>query len=556
MRYLSMVVLVLCIGMLVQADETDEARIEAMIAAMSLEDKVGQVLMINVPDYNTVEAVQNYIAEFRPAAVGLFNHNVRWRESAEIAAQINNLQQASIEATGIPLFVGIDHEGGEVVRLTVDVTTLPHPLGLGAITDTNVVQRFGAAIGGELNALGFNMNLAPVADLHTREDALNQYRVMNIRTWSDDPFRVGENTAAYSAGMAASNVMAVAKHFPGHGGATDSHVVAAQVDTDADLARETALRSFQVAIKGGVDAIMVGHLYYSALEPVAGLPATLSPTMMSILRDDFDFEGIIMTDALEMAAISDYFEMSEAAVRVIQAGGDLVVSGPNMTIQAQREIMQGLLTAVANGDISEARLDESVRRILKLKAQYGILDWQPIETDTVQANILAADGEAAMIEAYIGAATVVRDEMNLFPIADDASVAIVYPATVDSMVEPACQNVAPEAFFERYTLVPATWQAGQIAQLGEDFDVVVIFLEDAIRNPAQFNLLSGTVREKTIIVSLNNVYDFEQIDPEISTLIAMYNSLPASHIAACEVLFGLHPATGTLPITLRGVENE
>lgn len=553
MRYWSLL-LILCLGMMVRAQEADDARVEAILAQMALPDKIGQLLMVNLPDYGSVQAVRDYIAEFRPGAVGLFNHNVRWREAPAIAEQINTLQQASRDASGVPLFVAVDHEGGEVLRLTLDVTPLPHPLGLGAITDMAMLRRFGTAIGGELSALGFNMNLAPVADLHTRDDAFNTYRVMNQRTWGDDPFRVGAQTAAYSAGMADARVMAVVKHFPGHGGADDSHAVAARVAMDAEIARATALRAFQIAIKDGADAIMVGHLYYSNLEPVDDLPATLSPTMMAILRDEFDFEGLIMTDALEMAAISDYFEISDAAVRVIQAGGDMLVSGPNMTIDSQRDIVRGLLAAVEKGDIAEARIDASVRRILRYKAQYGVLDWQPNPPETALDRIVAAEGEATLIDAYTHAATVVRDDAELFPIAEDASVAIVYPATHWTQVEEACTPLAPETTFVRYTLVPPAWQGGQVAQLGRDHDVVVVFLEDALRNPAQFNLLAAAIPEKTIVVSLNNPYDLERLDASISTLVAMYNSLAASHIAACQVLFGAAPARGQLPIVLNGFE--
>jgi beta-N-acetylhexosaminidase len=392
--------------------------------------------------------------------------------------------------------------------------------------------------------LGVNMNLAPVADLHTRSDMLNRYRVMHRRTFGDDPNRVGVQVAAYVDGLRDSGVIGVIKHFPGHGGAADSHANLPLIDIDSETALATALHTFNVAVENGVQAVMVGHLYYSELEPETDLPASLSPTLMGILRDDFGFEGIIMTDAMDMGAMMNNFYVPDAALQFVQAGGDMFVAGPYMTWDMQREAIQRIIDAVNNDELSEDRIDESVRRILRVKDSYGLLDWEPIEAPMIDKDA----SQQALIDTYMDAATVVKDDNTLLPLSADDSVVIIYPAIYQQINE-TCRSFAPDVEFYGYNLPPADWEYGNVARLGRTYDKVVIFTEDAFIEPRQEDLLRTLPPEKTILVTLGIPYDYELM-PEVSTFMAMYHSITASRIAACNVLFGDHPATGRLPIAV------
>jgi beta-N-acetylhexosaminidase len=520
--------------------------IEAQLASLTVEQKVGQLFMTSVAGTSLSAAEAEILREFPAGAVALFPRNVNGQSAGEIAALVNQLQANALASSGIPLIIAIDHEGGEVQRIQTDVTYLPDPLVLGAVNDPTVIQAFGAAVGAELSALGINMNLAPVADLTTREDALNRYSVMHKRTWGSDPLRVGWQVAAYSAGLAEHGVIGVLKHYPGHGGARDSHAVLPIVTTDAATARATALKAFEVAVVEGVPAIMVGHLIYQELEPDGQLPATLSPTMIGILREDFGFQGVIMTDAMDMAAIKNYFPIPEAAVQFIQAGGDLFVAGPYMTRREQQQAFERLVQAVETGEITATRLDASVRRILTLKANYGLLEWIPLET---APTIPTAQTAAALREVYLNAATVIRDTQQLLPLAPAENVLIVHPFLYGEIAS-ACQALDSDVVLWAFNYTPLDYEPGRVKQLAETADKVVVFLERARDIPQQARLATIPPPEKTIVVALSSPYDVE-LAPAASTWIALYDSLPAAQQAICELLYGQQPFVGTVPLEIR-----
>ncbi len=532
-----------------QATLSDAERVEKIVADMTLEEKVGQMFMVNIYGKELGQRATEFIQQHHPGAVAIFGYNTDFEPASATAAFINQIQAVSTTSGAeIPMIIATDQEGGRVRRLVNDVTFFPDPLALGATTQPEAVERVGLALGSEMRAMGITMNLAPVADLHTREDMLNQYRVMHRRTFGDDPDRVGEQVAAYARGLEQAGVIGVVKHYPGHGGAGDSHAGLPTVELDAETALAVPLRTFEVAVQNDIPAVMVGHLYYKNLEPVENLPATLSPTLLGILRDDFGFDGVIMTDAMDMGALMDNFYVPDAALKFVQAGGDMFVAGPYLTWDMQRAAMQRLIDAVNNDELEESRIDESVTRILLLKARYGLLDWQPIEPDSVLENIALADSQNALIQTYMDAATVVKDENNLLPLAATDSVAIAYPIIYQEVLN-TCQTFAPEAEYYGYNFEPAAWEYGIVAGLGNKYDKVVIFTEDAFLNPRIADLVAPLPPEKTIVVALSIPYDLEKMS-DVSTYMAMYNSIPASRTAACNVLFGAHPVTGRLPVAV------
>lgn len=528
------------------------ARVDALIAQMTLEQKVGQMFMVNIYGKALGDRGREFISTYQPGAVAIFGYNTDFEPASGIATLINDMQGvATTSGVGIPMIIAVDQEGGRVRRIVNDVTWFPEPLALGATTEPESVERWGAAAGRELKAIGVNMNLAPVADLAVRGDLLNQYRVMHRRTFGDDPERVGWQVAAYSDGLAQSGVIGVLKHYPGHGGAADSHAGLPRIETDAATARATALRAFEVAVANGVPAIMVGHLYYASLEPETDLPATISPTMIGLLRDELGFEGMIMTDAMDMSGLANNFYVPDAALRFVQAGGDMFVAGPYMTWETQLESMQKIIDAVRNGELSEERIDASVRRILLLKAGYGLLDWSPVDPATVTAAIDVEASAEALTATYMEAATLVRDEASLLPLDPDDSIGIAYPTVYQEIFE-SCSALAPEAMYFGYTrFEPAGWEYGHVAKMGRDYDKVVVFIEDAILNPKQADLLRPVPPEKLIVVSLGLPYDIE-VAEGASTVLALYGSFPPARVAACHVLFGEHSITGRLPVAVEG----
>jgi beta-N-acetylhexosaminidase len=552
MRYLALILVILCFAVIlphpVQSQREDH--VETLLDEMTLEQKIGQMFMTTIYGTQVGDTAREFIAETTPGAVAIFGYNTE-QPTPELAQFINDMQAASVESgANIPLIVAVDQEGGRVWRLVNDVTHFPEAMFMGAPTDPAALERVGAATGAELQAIGINMNLAPVADLQTRTDTLTPVRVMYRRTFGNDPERVGWQTAAYVRGMAEYNVIGVLKHFPGHGGAADSHAGLPTLDVDPEIAAETAFHAFEAAVEEGVPAIMVGHLYYSQVEPEENLPASLSPTMLGMLRDDFGFEGVIMTDAMDMGGLANNYYVPDAALMFVQAGGDMFVAGPHMEWEMQRIAMKRLQEAVTEGELSEARIDESVRRILKLKEAYGLLDWAPVDPAKVVENIQAADSETALTETFMDAATVLQNDHDLLPFQPGESVAIVYHTLSEDILS-TCQELAPEAAFHGYNFTPAPWEYSTVAALGRDYDKIAFFTEDAFNAPPQAELARVLPPEKTVVVAMGLPYDLEVVG-EPAGLLAMYDNRPASQIAACRVLFGEHPAQGRLPIDIEG----
>lgn len=527
----------------------DSNAIETRLAGMTLEEKVGQMFMVTLFGKRLTEQGDALIREYHPGAVALFGFNTDFETGGHVALLINEMQTAATESgAGIPLFIAADQEGGEVRRIINDVTEFPDPLAMGAVTDLEVVRNLGEAKALEMRALGVNMNLSPVADLTVQSDMENFTSVMYRRTMGDDPQRVGAVAAAYAEGLARGGVVAVAKHFPGHGGTVDSHRTLPIVETPADEALAQPLRSFEVAVGQGIPAVMVGHLHYSQLEDVPDLPASLSPTLLGILRDDFGFEGLAMTDALDMAAVAGQYPLTEATLMAVQAGVDMVVFGPNVSWQTQRNSMAGLAAAVRAGDISEARIDASVRRILAAKVQHGVDMWEAVDTETVVESIDLDIAQTALDELYLHAATALQDNENLLPIVPDETVAVIYPAVFEGITE-TCREVAPSAEFYGFLRFPSEFDYNAVNRLGRLFDTIVIMTEDITVNIGQGRLIELLPPEKTVVVALGTPYDLARF-ADYSTLIAMYSSLPNSHAAACRAVFGQHPISGRTPMVI------
>ncbi|MCU0515038.1 MAG: hypothetical protein MUE40_20980 [Anaerolineae bacterium] len=521
--------------------------VERTLAQMTLAQQAGQVFMTGVYGGRLSAGEAAFVQDLQPGAVALFPRNTQ-QPPAGVAALVNSLQETALAAGGLPLIIATDQEGWEVQRLTQGFTPLPDPLAYGA-ADAPTVQALGQAVGTELAAVGVTMNLAPVGDLTTRDDFFISYRVMNRRTWGSDPQRVGDLNAAYAAGLCAAGVAGVQKHFPGHGGAaTDSHERLPRLDySAAEAARQ--VQAFRAGVAGGIPAVMVGHVYYPALEPVPDRPATLSPALLGLLREEVGFDGVILSDAMDMGAIRQRYTPAEALLAFLHAGGDLFVTGPYMTLAEQRAARDALVAAVTAGELPRSRLEESVRRILRLKQACGARAGQPLHPAAAAERIAAAGTPAALTTLYLHAATLVQDTAGLLPLPPAEQVAIIFPLLRRGDMAAECRARLPAATYLGFTLEPPTWMYGQVAALGREKAALIIFTDNARRYPGQQRLVNAAPPEKTIVVALHNPYDLEAF-PDISTYLTLYHSNPFSQAAACRLIAGAHPIRGRLPLAV------
>lgn len=346
---------------------TASSHVEKVLQSLSLERQVGQVLMVGFQESWPPAAFLDRVRAGEVGNVVLFSRNLTTPDAAR--AMIRRIQEAALEASLPGLIISTDQEGGSVTRLRQGTTWFPSAMAVGAAGDADLAQRLAAAMGAQLRASGITMNLAPDADVNINP----KNPVIGTRSFGADPELVARMVRAFVRGFHAGRVAAVAKHFPGHGDtAVDSHLDLPVIAHHRARLDAVELVPFRAAIEEGVDGIMAAHVAFPSIDPDLSRPATLSAAVLQgLLREELGFTGLILTDCLEMRAISDRFGPGEAAVRALEAGADLLLI--SHTEERQQAAYQALLEAVRTRRISEERLRASVRRVLALKERLGLL---------------------------------------------------------------------------------------------------------------------------------------------------------------------------------------
>ena len=343
-----------------------------LLSAMSVEEKVCQ-LFVTAPEglpgvSGTVTAAGDELCsaleQYPVGGLILFGANIIDRQ--QTAGLISGAQSVS----KLGLFIGVDEEGGMVSRLgnkpAMETTAFPDMRQIGDTGDVTQAYEVGLTIGKDISALGFNVDFAPVADV----DSNPANPVIGTRAFSSDAQTASQMVAACVAGFLDSGVLCTLKHFPGHGDtAADSHYGSAQVNKSLDELRQCELLPFAAGISVGAPMVMIGHI---SLPEITGsdIPATLSYEIVTqLLRDELGFDGLVITDALNMSAVSGRYSSKEAAVLAVNAGCDLLLMPYSLTDAAE-----GILEALDSGEISPERLDESVLRILEAKLRSGVTE--------------------------------------------------------------------------------------------------------------------------------------------------------------------------------------
>ncbi|MEK7358311.1 MAG: beta-N-acetylhexosaminidase [Bdellovibrionota bacterium] len=338
---------------------------EALIASLPLGVKVGQMMMIGFMGDNVDYSLKKIIERVHPGAIVVFSRNIK------TARQISDLnreaQAASMRASSLPLLIACDQEGGDVVRLKTPYQ-LPSALAFGIADDVTLAEKAGVATGQLMKALGFNMNLAPVLDVADPKAA----RFIGTRSFGKDPKLVAKLGRGFAAGLDSAGVLPTTKHFPGHGGVSeDSHLKTPTKDDPLAQLEQLHIAPFEAMRAEFTSqwAVMLAHVAYPALDP-SKMPATFSkPIVTDLLRKKLAFDGLVVTDDIEMAGASVVADINERAVRAVEAGVDLIMVAWNKKMMLQ--VSNSLIAAVKSGRISEERINESLRRIVSAKRKYA-----------------------------------------------------------------------------------------------------------------------------------------------------------------------------------------
>jgi beta-N-acetylhexosaminidase len=537
------------------------------LASLSLREAIGQLIIPWMPGAYTSTTgpeFEEYARYVEEAGVGGVSVSIGLPHS--YGAKLNALQARA----KIPLLVTSDFEsGGPGMRINHSYalptllpqgggTSFPPTMAFGAIGEDRFTREYARITAVEARAVGVHLNFAPVLDVNS--NPLNP--VINTRSFGEDPEAVARLGAAYLAGARAGGILTTAKHFPGHGDTrTDSHVELPVVDADRARLESLELIPFRRAVEEGVDAVMTAHVAVPGLLGPDGPPATLSPYFLTgLLREDMGFQGLVLTDALRMGAISDGYGIGESSVLALEAGADILLAPGDVW-----EVLDAVEASVISGRLSRARIDDSVGRILEMKARMGLHRNRSVNLDRI-GEVVGAGAHLAFADtAAARSITLPRDREGLIPVDPRETrrvLHVVYRRSADLTAGGVLGALLSEYFpvvrTRRLTPEsPATdyeslaWEAGEA-----DLVLVSAFVpprsgagEVAVPGEVARFVSESQARRPTVVVSLGNPYLLSSF-PEVGTYMVAWGSREVSQRAAARALVGESAITGTLPISI------
>jgi beta-N-acetylhexosaminidase len=512
--------------------------VEALLAGLSLEARVGQLMMVGFYGSDIDAEVEELVRGHLVGGICLFKHNIL---SAEHVARLNDGLRRLLE-DHVPPFLALDQEGGNVVRVSDQVVVLPSNMALGATRSAELAYAAGRAQAEDLMRLGFNMNLAPVLDVNLNP----RNPVIGVRSYGDSVPLVSELGRAFVRGQRDAGLVTVAKHFPGHGATdTDSH-------TALPVMRETReevlaqLEPFRTVIQEGLDGLMTAHV---AIPRLTGdeVPATLHPRVLDgLLRRDLGFDGLVITDEMEMEAIAERYGVGRAAVMAVQAGADMVLVP--WEPEKKVEVYEALLSAVLSGELSAARLEQAVRRILTVKVRRGLFASPPRLEQRLATPPPPGNGEVAHLIAR-ASVTLLRTDGRHFPLPREARLAVI---TAEPSLGEAIRARAPDTLVLNVPAYPSEGQRAALRQQARRAALAAEVVVVGLISSRQVELVTqaAATGRPVVVVSMGLPYLTERVE-EARAVLAVYSYQPASTSAAAAALFGEIGTPGRLPVNLR-----
>ena len=525
--------------------KAQEKWVDSILSSMTIDEKIGQLFMVQA--YSNLDSVhENKIKEM------IQNYHVGnlifMQGTPKKQAELTNMYQS---LSKVPLMIGFDGEWGLDMRLQ-NTYRFPWNMTLGAIQDNDLIRQFGAHLGMHCRRLGIHVNFAPVVDINT--NPLNP--IIGNRSFGEDKVNVTEKAIAFSQGMQSQNVLANAKHFPGHGDtATDSHYKLPVINFDRKRLDSVELYPYKRVFDAGMASIMTAHLSIPSLESNAKLPTSLSKKVVTtILKEELGFLGLIFTDGLNMKGAADYSTSSEIDLAAILAGNDILLIPQD--VPATVSLMQ---SSLQSGVLSQERLDESVRKILLAKYKVGLNNFQPIDTLNLVEDLNKIEDELLHRKLVKNSMTIIRNKKEILPIKDlQKNKKIAYVKLGEDDGEIFLSSL------RKYTeIVKVTGdKLSDIVHMLEDFDLVIVGYHSSNAHPWKgFKFKNQELiwlheiarKNKTILsvfaspYSLLDVKSFTNLE---GVLVAYQNSKNAQQIAA-QTIFGAIEAKGKLPVSIK-----
>ncbi|MFJ8959854.1 glycoside hydrolase family 3 N-terminal domain-containing protein [Lentzea sp. NPDC102401] len=535
---------------------TPVARADASVTTlrgMSLEQKVGQLFVTyvngqaadvphpkNQTDFGVATAA-DMVRKYQPGGVIYFNNSSR--DNIDTPKQIAQLSNGLQKASRIPLLISTDQEMGLVTRIGPPATQLPGNMALGAGRSTKDAEEAARITGQELRAMGINQNFAPDADVNSNP----ANPIIGVRSFSSDPKLAADMVQAQVQGYEGrrwfdlSSVTSTAKHFPGHGDTSeDSHTALPVSNRSLDQWRQIDAPPFKAAIAAKIDSIMTAHIQVPQIDP-SGDPATLSPKIITgLLRDELRYDGVVITDSLEMAGVRKLHSDAEIPVLAIKAGVDQLLMPPNLGLA-----IDSVIKAVRSGEITEQRIDQSVLRILKMKLLRGVMLTAEVDENKVD-QIVGSNAQSAQAIAD-RTITAVRNDAQAIPLNATAPLVV---GTSDAPTTALATRLKGTKVVTATSPTPA--QIQQALAAAANADKIVVLTNNASTRPAQVDLINQLVAtgKPVIAAATGNPYDVAHSNAK--TWLATYSTTTVSMEALARILLGEAKPQGKLPVDVPG----
>ncbi|MFJ2718168.1 glycoside hydrolase family 3 protein [Streptomyces sp. NPDC087437] len=558
------------------AASSNDKKLRALISRMTLEEKVGQLFVMRVYGHSATDPTQadidanlkeigvrtaaELIAKYRVGGIIYFAWANNTQNPHQIADLSNGIQQAALgQPRGLPLLVATDQEHGIVCRVGKPATLFPGAMAIGAGGSPADAHTLGRISGAELRALGINQDYSPDADVNVNP----ANPVIGVRSFGADPDAVAGLVAAEVKGYQSSKVAATAKHFPGHGDtATDSHYGFPVITHSRELWEKLDAVPFRAAIKAGIDSIMTAHIQFPALDD-SGDPATLShPVLTGILRGELGYDGVVVTDSLGMDGVRTKYGDDRVPVLALKAGVDQLLNPPSLDVA-----WNAVLNAVRAGELTEARLDESILRVLRLKAKLGLLDDPYVSQPNVDRVVGIGTHLAAADRVAERTTTLLANEGRLLPLSRRSHKKLLVvgadPASPSGTTGPPTGVLAAalsELGFQATALstgtAPSAATADKAVAAAQDADAVVVGTYNVTAGSSQKTLVERLVAtgRPVIAVAIRNPYDIAQL-PTVPAHLAAYSWTDVELRAAARVIAGQVRPRGRLPVPVQRADD-
>ncbi len=522
---------------------------------MTVEEQIGQLLVVGFQGTCVPQTLRELIEHHHVGNIILFSRNI---QDTHQLLDLTHSLQAIAKAAGhrSPLLIMLDQENGMVRRLGQDATTFPGNMALGAIGSEQIAYEIAQATGRELKALGINMNLAPVVDVNNNP----ANPVISVRSFGTDPQQVARLAVATVKGYQEAGIVSTLKHFPGHGDTSvDSHLALPTIPYTFERLEQVELVPFRRCIQAGADCVMIAHIYFPALMQDKALPATVSPIIIQgLLRQQLGFNGVIISDCMEMNAILRTVGIEQGSVMALQAGTDLVLI--SHIYERQLASLVAIQAAIQAGQLSRETIHRAAERVLRLKERS--LSWDRAMPSTLSAEVGSEEHQYLRDRAYALSTTLVRNDVQLLPLhlQPDEHILVLYPQKATTSLAQdkfAAPTTLVENIQQRHTntqsiIFPPQMSAQDRLELlhkAQKATIIIMATINAHADEDQAELMRQLLQagRPVIGIAIYRPYDLLSF-PELRTYLATYEyTLPALE-AVVRVLFGEIKAQGHLPV--------